>query len=148
MKVVSMKSVRVFVLGLALSAMMSACGGSSASTSTTLVATTTTVAAVAAQPVNCGDNYTYNYELPLKPCDEGMGVESVQSQLVNEGYQVDLDGYYGQGTETAVRQYQQAHGLPVTGIVDFETYKKLGTVYAGTDMNGDGVITPNEFIAD
>ena len=142
-----MKSVRLYVLGLAVPVMLSACGGSSASTTTTLLAVTTTVAEAATQTVNCG-SYSFNFDLPLRPCDEGMGVESVQSQLVNEGFQVDLDGYYGQGTVIAVRQFQQARGLPVTGIVDFETYKKLGTAYAGTDINGDGVVTPNEFIVD
>ena len=144
-----MKIFNSFFLSFALPAVLVACGsGSSSPTTTTSPATTTTVAEVVAQPVHCGNKFIYNEELPLKPCDQGTGVESVQSQLVNAGFQVDIDNYYGQGTETAVRQYQAAHGLPVTGIVDFETYKKLGTNYAGKDMNGDGVITPMEFIAD
>ena len=143
-----MKTVNSFLLSFAFPVVLVACGSSSASPSTTAVTTTTTVAEAVAQPVNCGDTYVYNDELPLKPCDQGMGVESVQSQLLNAGFQVDSDGYYGQGTETAVRQYQASRGLPVTGIVDFETYKKLGTYYAGTDMNGDGVLAPNEFILD
>jgi peptidoglycan hydrolase-like protein with peptidoglycan-binding domain len=144
-----MKILSTFLLSIALPAVLVSCGsGDSSATTTTSPATTTTVAEVVAQPVNCGDKYVFNEELPLKPCDQGMGIESVQSQLLGAGFQVDLDGYYGQGTETAVRQYQASRGLPVTGIVDFETYKKLGTYYAGTDMNGDGVITPNEFILD
>ena len=145
-----MKILNSFLLSIALSAVLVACGsGSSSSTTTTSPATTTTtIAEVVAQPVNCGDKFVYNEDLPLKPCDQGMGIESVQSQLLGAGFQVDLDGYYGQGTETAVRQYQASRGLPVTGIVDFETYKKLGTNYAGSDMNSDGVITPNEFILD
>ena len=144
-----MKILNTFLASIAFPTLLVACGsGSSSPTTTTSLVTTTTVAEVVAQPVNCGDKYVFNEELPLKPCDQGIGIESVQSQLLGAGFQVDLDGYYGQGTETAVRQYQAAHGLPVTGIVDFETYKKLGTNYAGTDMNGDGVITPNEFILD
>jgi peptidoglycan hydrolase-like protein with peptidoglycan-binding domain len=144
-----MKILNTFLASIAFPALLVACGsGDSSATTTTSPATTTTVAEIVAQPVNCGDKYVFNEELPLKPCDQGMGIESVQSQLLGAGFQVDLDGYYGQGTETAVRQYQASRGLPVTGIVDFETYKKLGTYYAGTDMNGDGVITPNEFILD
>jgi peptidoglycan hydrolase-like protein with peptidoglycan-binding domain len=143
-----MKTSHFLLFGFILPSLVVGCSSTTSPASTTLLAPSTTVAEVVAKPVKCGDTYTYNYDLPLKPCDKGMGVESVQSQLVNEGFQVDLDGYYGQGTETAVRQFQAAHGLPVTGIVDFETYKKVGTVYAGTDINGDGVVTPNEFIAD
>jgi peptidoglycan hydrolase-like protein with peptidoglycan-binding domain len=143
-----MKTSHLLLFGFILPSLVVGCSSTTSPAPTTLLAPSTTVAEVVAKPVNCGDTYTYNYDLPLKPCDKGMGVESVQSQLVNEGFQVDLDGYYGQGTETAVRQFQAAHGLPVTGIVDFETYKKVGTVYAGTDINGDGVVTPNEFIAD
>lgn len=144
-----MKILNCFLLSVALPAVLVACGSTSSSPTTTAIdTTTTTVSEVVAQPVDCGDKYVYNEELPLKTCDQGIGVESVQSQLLDAGFQVDLDGYYGQGTETAVRQYQAARGLPVTGMVDFETYKKLGTYYAGTDLNGDGVITPNEFILD
>jgi len=40
-----------------------------------------------------------------------------------------IDGIYGAETENAVRVIQQTRGLPVTGIVDYETHRKISEEY-------------------
>lgn len=45
--------------------------------------------------------------------------------------EVAIDGIFGESTENAVRAFQQAYGLPVTGIVDETTWVDLYNVYRG-----------------
>jgi peptidoglycan hydrolase-like protein with peptidoglycan-binding domain len=42
---------------------------------------------------------------------------------------VFIDGIYGSETESAVRIYQQTRGLPETGVVDYETHRKITDEY-------------------
>lgn len=44
-------------------------------------------------------------------------VKWVQWELVNEGYQLAIDGKFGKLTLAAVKDYQAQHGLTVDGIV-------------------------------
>ncbi len=44
---------------------------------------------------------------------------------------VAIDGIFGPSTEAAVRAFQMAYGLPVTGIVDEETWNELYNAYRG-----------------
>ena len=53
-----------------------------------------------------------------------------------------VDGVPGQQTVTALRQYQKAHGLPVTGLLDDATRKALGFVpeqAAASPQAGEGL---------
>ena len=52
----------------------------------------------------------------------------MQGQLLSLGYQLGVDGYFGRGTEAAVRQFQQAQGLPADGIAGPPTIERLGQV--------------------
>jgi len=54
-------------------------------------------------------------------------VKVFQQALVKAGYPVDTDGLFGKGTESALKRFQADRGLPVTGIVDSETWKALGS---------------------
>ncbi|HEY1083566.1 MAG TPA: peptidoglycan-binding domain-containing protein [Prosthecobacter sp.] len=45
-----------------------------------------------------------------------------------------VDGKFGSGTETRVKQHQQQKGLPVTGIVDEATGRSLGLPYWDTQI--------------
>lgn len=45
--------------------------------------------------------------------------------------EVAIDGIFGQSTENAVRAFQEAYGLPVTGIVDEQTWVDLYNAYRG-----------------
>ena len=52
----------------------------------------------------------------------GAGVQLLQLGLSRAGYQTGrLDGNFGRGTEEALRQFQEAQGLPVTGTSDAAT---------------------------
>ena len=53
-------------------------------------------------------------------------VRQVQERLKELGYyEGDIDGIYGPKTAEAMRAYQQAQGLPVTGALDQETAQAL-----------------------
>ena len=56
------------------------------------------------------------------PCESIAGVQRVLAGL---GYQVTDDGQFGPGTEAAVMAFQADYGLPVTGIIDAETWYTL-----------------------
>ncbi|MGG2971689.1 peptidoglycan-binding protein [Geobacillus stearothermophilus] len=57
----------------------------------------------------------------------GQEVERVQAKLKQLGYFTypTITGYYGTITADAVRRFQQDAKLPVTGVVDGDTYERL-----------------------
>ena len=58
----------------------------------------------------------------------GDAVRSVQQALVNQGISVagGVDGIFGAGTESALKSFQQQHGLSSSGVVDGATALELG----------------------
>jgi len=48
-----------------------------------------------------------------------------QEHLVRAGFPIQIDGGYGPRTQAAVEQFQAAHGLPVTGVLDPATWAAL-----------------------
>lgn len=57
---------------------------------------------------------------PLKNGSKGASVKKVQ-----EGLGIASDGVFGPGTEKAVKAFQTKEKIPVTGIVDEETYRRI-----------------------
>ena len=56
------------------------------------------------------------------PGDSGSAVKTVQKYLKKLGYYTgSLDGDYGNGTKTAVKNFQKRNGLSVTGKVNSKT---------------------------
>lgn len=55
----------------------------------------------------------------------GEGVMELQKALNARGFRLEEDGKFGPATEAAVRQFQQANGAKVDGIVGPETVGKL-----------------------
>lgn len=54
-------------------------------------------------------------------------VKKLQESLRDKGYyHLQVDGVMGPGTRTAIREYQKAENLPVTGRLDEPTSGKLG----------------------
>ena len=56
----------------------------------------------------------------------GDQVTWLQDALVLRGYEVDVDGYFGYGTEAAVRQFQRDRGLAVNGIATEDVWNQFG----------------------
>ena len=70
-----------------------------------------------------------------KGSKEKSTVKQIQRALKNHGYYLThqghslvVDGIYGDYTVRAVKEFQKAKGLKVTGKVDEKTAKKLGLI--------------------
>ena len=61
----------------------------------------------------------------LKLHDKGADVIEAQGLLNRNGAILDPDGDFGKGTETAVREFQAAAGLPDSGTIDAATWRRL-----------------------
>lgn len=67
---------------------------------------------------------------------KGTEVTKIQQRLKNWGYfDGPVTGNYGTLTTEAVKKFQRAHGLSVTGIADAATLEKIG-LPAGTGSSG------------
>jgi len=74
--------------------------------------------------------YTYKKALPqdgLTP-EKGfnyeavhLGVLSIENRLVQLGFRVKIDGIFGPGVESAIREFQARNGLTVSGEIGFNT---------------------------
>ena len=64
-----------------------------------------------------------NLMFPLVTADNAISV--VQQALANKGYNLDVDGVFGVGTEQAVRKFQADNGLDVDGVVGKATFYAL-----------------------
>jgi len=64
-------------------------------------------------------------DAPKKPGSSGQKVRLIQGWLSLHGFELVVDGGYGDATARQVRAFQTAGGLPVTGIVDESTYAQL-----------------------
>ena len=61
----------------------------------------------------------------LKKGASGKDVEKLQRLLGEKGYQVGVDGVFGQATDDAVRKFQKENGLAADGIVGQQTWELL-----------------------
>jgi peptidoglycan hydrolase-like protein with peptidoglycan-binding domain len=90
------------------------------------------------RPTTCA-SYENRKDIPVQMCDKGDVVELAQEALNAWGAPVDADGYFGPRTDSAVRDFQRAHGLSVDGIVGPATWPILYEyLYAGGDEFDDG----------
>lgn len=62
----------------------------------------------------------------LKRGSKGPFVTELQTNLVTLGYRVDVDGKYGEKTETAVKAFQKAKGLEADGWAGPRTIEAIG----------------------
>ncbi len=58
----------------------------------------------------------------LKKGSRGDDVKALQESLNRFGYELDADGIFGDGTDSAVRHLQKAFGYTVDGLVGDGTY--------------------------
>ncbi len=69
---------------------------------------------------------------------KGAEVTKIQQRLKNWGYfDGPVTGNYGSLTTEAVKKFQKAHGLPVTGNADTKTLEKIG-LPTGTSSSSSG----------
>ena len=67
----------------------------------------------------------------LRRGDRGELVELIQQRLSNGGYyRSAIDGDFGPGTESAVKDLQISAGLDIDGIVGDDTWSELSKLYA------------------
>lgn len=93
-----------------------------------------------------GHQYMFARELQLG--DVGDDVQTLQAALNNsENANLNADGVFGQLTEAALQQYQTSHGLPATGVCDFNLWNNVlnlshaqSTVSAGQSTPIDGIV--------
>jgi peptidoglycan hydrolase-like protein with peptidoglycan-binding domain len=66
--------------------------------------------------------------MSLQQSSQGKAVADVQTALKRHGFGIgdDRAGVFGAGTESAVRSFQERHGLTVDGVVGQTTWKALG----------------------
>lgn len=57
--------------------------------------------------------------------DTGESVRALQKLLASAGTRVVVDGYYGKGTQAAIREFQMKKGLPADGVMGRLTYHML-----------------------
>ncbi len=80
---------------------------------------------------------TDQYDDELRPGSRGLDVANLQyfinymSAFYDTVPPLSIDGIYGPSTEDAVRAVQRTFGLPVTGIVDLDTWETLYRTYLG-----------------
>ncbi len=94
------------------------------------------------------DGYFDASSLPVERCDHGVAVSEMQKRLRKAGYATQVDGYFGEAMAKAVYAFQDKNGLMKSGIIDTATWKALEpnqSTLPGTDRNGDGLVTPDEF---
>ena len=53
----------------------------------------------------------------------GSAVTKLQTALNEHGYDLDVDGIFGEKTQAAVRDYQEKYGLKLDGIAGKETWE-------------------------
>ncbi len=87
--------------------------------------------------------------------DERVQIENLQKMLRflwlvtgEEAYEVGVSGVYGEGTEQAVRAFQQKNGLPVTGVVDLATWNRISTEYERLRFLGESPLGIRPFPTD
>ena len=61
----------------------------------------------------------------VKYGDKGPKVKEIKKLLKKAGSNVKQTATFDIGTVSAVRAFQKKNGLPVTGVIDAKTYKKL-----------------------
>ena len=97
--------------------------------------------------------YSVNWEYPdaLRQGNQGEKVRLLQymltviSEFVDEVPPLAVDGIYGPSTENAVRSIQRWLGLPVTGVVDEQTWDEIYDQFSGIENTAlrDGEAFPS-----
>lgn len=66
----------------------------------------------------------------------GLDVYGMQQRLKFLGYEIDVDGKFGNGTRGVLVNFQRDNKIPTTGVLDYKTETKLVDIVEAT-MKGD-----------
>ena len=124
-------------LAIALAAFSIAGGAIAAGTD----ATTTTAPPSASQATTSGASSMGSAAGSASAAEETNPalVRSVQQALKQKGYDAgSIDGHVGPSTEKALRDFQQAQGLPQSGSLDAQTLSALGVDQSPGAMQAPG----------
>jgi hypothetical protein len=83
------------------------------------------------QPIGNLSGYRVNPAMPTLSTNSRGGISSgdlvvwAQEHLLTAGARISIDGSFGPQTQTAVRQFQSAHGLTPSGLLDSATWRAL-----------------------
>jgi len=89
-------------------------------------------------------SYRTNDQYPIRLCDKGDDVKSIQTRLRSVDSALSIDGYFGPATLRAAREFQRINGLEVDGLVGAATWSALAAGRNGTDNDGSGIVDPDE----
>lgn len=84
-----------------------------------------------------------NYKYGSRDTENDKGVAELQQKLKEKGYNIAVDGIYGEETQNAVTQYQTANKLKVDGIAGKETLTSLGIGTQAATPQQTTTTTPN-----
>jgi peptidoglycan hydrolase-like protein with peptidoglycan-binding domain len=94
-----------------------------------------------------GVGLTYPGE-PLMPGDSSiiilrqqLGLNRIAMNFPAIPEIIPTDGYYGESTENAVREFQRVFNLPVTGIIDKATFYKIRQIYVAVSKLSELAVT-------
>ncbi|MDD4678392.1 MAG: peptidoglycan-binding protein [Tissierellia bacterium] len=86
---------------------------------------------------------------PLSQGDSGVSVIRLQNYIsrINDTFplipRVEITGFFDEGTENAVKVFQEIFNLPVTGVVDYDTWYKIRYIFTAVtrlaDLESEGV---------
>lgn len=84
----------------------------------------------AQEPVPAGETCEVKTTMAVlrpDPMHNSFDVKQAQERLIYKGFtpQYGADGYFGPATQSAVERFQEANNIPVTGIIDGQTWAKL-----------------------
>jgi peptidoglycan hydrolase-like protein with peptidoglycan-binding domain len=113
------------------------------------VLSTSTVATAQSAPAThlpACPSYRFNDQYPIRLCDKGDDVKTIQAAIRRAGYPVTVDGYFGPHTHRAVRAFQDDNELHVDGLVGPQTWRALNASLhsTGSDVDGSGLVDPDE----
>lgn len=83
-----------------------------------------------------------NNRSTIKYGSSGDDVKELQKLLNANGYNLDIDGIWGDQTDAAVRKYQKQSGLTVDGIVGTQTW---GSLYGTNSSSKPDTSKPNSY---
>ena len=69
--------------------------------------------------LSCAVGHALSYTQDFFLDDSGPGVQRLQERLAELGYlKGSIDGWYGEGTKSAVERFQEVNGLKMSGFAD------------------------------